>query len=305
MKYLVDEDFSMWLFFRRYEIKEGPDGRKYITPDQKSLPRPYNMQARKDELVLDAVNVGLMVLGRKSEDVIQEAVMEFVSKYGLLGMMTALPVTPEYMEYDITFFPPNRFIREKAMNTDNYQKIFFPFHELQSVRKNLEPDWEDHEQLKFWGLRNIVANQPSTVRMSFMSEYSEPYDWVVTQFKDWAYLLTSCYFFYKDGMVKDLKTNLALQQGVSAFGGVFPSYYMVLRERPTIKWEFNSLQQCIHLMLSFMLSDEKNPLRLCKYCHNAYIVADDDSWFCSEECKRKYTSNAGDFDLDDFIGDEW
>ena len=195
MKYLVDEDSSSWLFFRRYELKEGPDGRKYIMPDQNSYPWPYDVLEKKEELVLAAVNVGLLVLGKKSEDVIQDAVMEFVSKYGLLGMMTALPVTPEYMEYDITFFPPNRFIREKGMNTDDYQKIFYPFHDLEKVRKNLEPDWDDHKQRKFWLMRNIAANQPSTVRMSFMHEYAEPYDWVVTQFKDWAYMLTCCYFY--------------------------------------------------------------------------------------------------------------
>ena len=37
-----------------------------------------------------------------------------------------------------------------------------------------------------------------------------------------------------------------------------------------------------------MLSDEKNPLRLCKYCHKAYVVTEDDSWFCSEKCKKLY-----------------
>ena len=305
MKYLVDEDSSSWLFFRRYELKEGPDGRKYIMPDQNSYPWPYDVLEKKEELVLAAVNVGLLVLGKKSEDVIQDAVMEFVSKYGLLGMMTALPVTPEYMEYDITFFPPNRFIREKGMNTDDYQKIFYPFHDLEKVRKNLEPDWDDCKQLSFWGMRNIAGNQPPTVRMSFMHEYAEPYDWVVTQFKDWAYILTCCYFYYKDGKLNDLRTILALQDGLAAFGGVYPNYYLMLRNKPTISWEFHSLQQFIHLMLSFMLSDEKNPLRLCKYCHHAYFVKDDDSWFCSEECKHKYTANGNDFDLEDFIGDEW
>lgn len=73
MKYLVDEDSSLWLSFRRYALREGPDGRKYIMPDQNSYPWPYNVLEKKEELVLDAVNVGLLVLGKKSEDVIQNA----------------------------------------------------------------------------------------------------------------------------------------------------------------------------------------------------------------------------------------
>ena len=41
--------------------------------------------------------------------------MEFVTRYGLLGLMTALPTTPTFMDYEAVYLPKNHFIREESM----------------------------------------------------------------------------------------------------------------------------------------------------------------------------------------------
>lgn len=56
----------------------------------------YNPLKNPEELVLDALNVGMLSMGRKSEEVIQQGVLDFVNKYGLLGMMTVLPTTSNF-----------------------------------------------------------------------------------------------------------------------------------------------------------------------------------------------------------------
>ena len=287
MKYVVEQNISMWIHYSKYEIRIC-QGIEYIIPAQDAYPRPYNIQKKKEEIVLDAVNVGLLVLGKKSEQVIREAVLQFEKKYGLLGMMTALPVTPDFIEFPQTYFPKNRFIREKGLMTEEYMKKFFPFHDVEMVKKNLEPNWEDPDHTAFWSLLNGISDQPDAVRMSLQKEYSEPYEWVVNQLKDWAYMLSTTYLYYADGVVTDLEMNLTLQMGMEAFGGVAPSYIILLREKTTLWWHFNSLQQCIHMMLAFMLADEKNPLRLCKYCHKAFVMTEEDSWFCKSDCKDEF-----------------
>ena len=98
-------------------------------------------------------------------------------------------------------------------------------------------------------------------------------------------------FFVRPGHIF-LEMNLTLQMGMEAFGGVAPSYIILLREKPTLWWHFNSLQQGIHMMLAFMLADEKNPLRLCKYCHKAFIVTEEDSWFCKSDCEELFKKKA-------------
>ena len=44
-------------------------------------------------------------MGRKPEAEVEKAVMEFVTRYGLLGLMTALPTTPSFMDYEAVYLP--------------------------------------------------------------------------------------------------------------------------------------------------------------------------------------------------------
>ena len=66
-------------------------------------------------------------MGRKSEAVIEQAVLEIVHQYGLLGLMTALPTTPSFMEYEAVYLPKNRFIKAESMLTEAFLSLFYPF----------------------------------------------------------------------------------------------------------------------------------------------------------------------------------
>ncbi len=53
-------------------------------------------------------------------------------------------------------------------------------------------------------------------------------------------------------------------------------------------WDFHSLLLGIQMMFSFLLTDEKKPLRLCHNCQRAFLAARKDSLFCSPKCKRQF-----------------
>ena len=290
MNMKIDQRLISWPRYSKYEIVTAPNGSRYVRPIEDSYPMAFHYIKEKENIVIDAVNVGMLVLGKKSDEVIENAVLDFVIKYGLLGLMTALPNSPDFMEYEITFLPKNRFIREQHMKTDAYQKLFFPFHDLQKMRAKIErePDWYDPEDHSEWQMMMYHSDQPDAVMMTALKEYAEPYDWIVDQLKDWAYMVSTCYFFYNDGFIQDLQLRMSLQEGMEAYGGIAPSYIILLREKPTLWWHFHSLHQCIHLTLSFMLADDENPLRLCKYCKKAFVMNAYDSWFCKTECSINY-----------------
>ena len=294
MNMRIEQRLICWPRYDKYEVVSGPDDKRYIRPTEDAHPCAFHHVKEKEAMVIDAINVGMLFLGQKSEAVIEAAVLNFVTKYGLLGLMPALPNSPDYMEFEITFLPKNRFIRERYMKTDDFQKIFFPFHDLQEMRSKLErePEWHNPDDHSAWQMMMNLSDQPEGVMMTALKEYAEPYDWVVDQFKDWAYMVSSCYFFYKDGFITDLKLRISMQEGMEAYGGVAPSYIILLRDRPTLWWHFHSLYQCIHLTLSFMLADENNPLRMCKYCKKIYLAGTtEDEWFCGEKCKNAYEEN--------------
>ena len=52
-------------------------------------------------MVLKAINLGLMCMDKKNTyEQLQNAIMDFVTCYGLLGFMTALPTTPDFITYE-------------------------------------------------------------------------------------------------------------------------------------------------------------------------------------------------------------
>ena len=113
MKNLFEQSRSHWVRYDHYELKTAEDGKRYITPGKNAKPDVYNPLKEIPNIVLDALNVGMLLMGRKPEAEVEKAVMEFVTRYGLLGLMTALPTTPTFMDYEAVYLPKNHFIKEE------------------------------------------------------------------------------------------------------------------------------------------------------------------------------------------------
>ena len=60
--------------------------------------------------MLTAINIGTTAMNKASESKLKEAIMGFVSEYGMLGLMTALPTTPDFITYEAVYLPKNHFI---------------------------------------------------------------------------------------------------------------------------------------------------------------------------------------------------
>lgn len=223
--------------------------------------------------MLDALNVGMLLMGRKAEAEVEKAVMEFVTRYGLLGLMTALPTTPTFMEYEAVYLPKNHFIKEESKETDEYLSLFYPFDKLDLVKKGIESIWNVSGDRAMIALTMTFMDEPMAKTMSFQREYAEPYDWVAQQFKDWAFTLTNAFFYYNDYDFMSEDERGLNRKAMAAFGGIAPSYHIELLDKPTIYWDFHSLLLGIQMMFSFMLVDDEQPLRLCKHCHKVFWAA--------------------------------
>ena len=98
MNNLFAQSRSHWVRYDRYEIKTGRDGKRYITPEKTAKPDIYNPLKESSEMVLEALNVGMLMMNRAPADEVEKAILAFVTHYGLLGLMTALPTTPSFMD---------------------------------------------------------------------------------------------------------------------------------------------------------------------------------------------------------------
>lgn len=288
MSNLFQKTSSNWAQYDKYEWREDKEGTLYITPSPDAKVSLYNPLKDSEQMVLKAVNLGLMCMDKNNtQERLQNAIMDFVTCYGLLGFMTALPTTPDFITYHAVYLPKNHFIKEESMTTEKYLSYFFPFDKIDFVKNGMESSWST-DDVQMMALIMTMKNKPQAVMMSFQKEYAERYDWLVTLFKDWAFTFMSSFLYYQDfDMLDDMQKQL-YRQGMAAFGGIAPTYHIELLECPTIVWDFHSLLLGVQMMFSFMLTDEKSSLKVCKHCGNAFVAGRPNSVFCSGKCKNQY-----------------
>ena len=288
MKNLFERTSSTWVRYSEYEWKKSEDGILYLTPSKTAQPSIYDPLTEYQQIVLDAINIGRMGMSKKPDEEIQKTIQQFAVKYGLFGLMTALPTTPNFMDYKAVYLPKNHFIKEETMATEDYLKLFFPFDKLDVIKRGVESMWNIENDRVMMALAMTMTDKPMAVNMSFQREYAERYDWMKQQFTDWAFNYTTSMIYYEDYDTLNQDTKLMMQQSMAAYGGNTPTYHIALLDKPTIVWDFHSMLLGIQMMFSFMLTDTEKPIRLCKHCLQAFVASRPSSVFCSPQCKNKH-----------------
>ena len=288
MKNLFDRTSSNWVRYSEYEWKEAKDGKLYLTPTKTAQPSIYDPIRDYQQLVLDAVNIGLMNMRHTSDADLQKVIQQFAIKYGLFGLMTALPTTPKFMDYEAVYLPKNHFIEAETMPTEDYLELFFPFDELDVIKQGIKSMWSVSNDRIMMALMMTMSDNPMAVNMSFQREYAEPYEWMKKQFTDWAFTFTTSVLYYEDYAHLNSETKMLMQQAMEAFGGVAPTYRIALLDKPTIVWDFHSMLLIIQMMFSLMVTDQEKPMRICKHCSEVFVASRPSAVFCSPQCKNKY-----------------
>lgn len=282
---------SNWVRYSEYEWKSAADGTLYITPAKTARPSIYDPLGEYTQIVLDAINIGSMRSPKFSDKDIQEAIRQFAMKYGLLGLMTALPTTPSFMDYEAVYLPKNHFIKKETMSTRDYLNLFFPFDKPDVVKRGIESMWNISNDRVMAALAMTMSDKPMAVNMSFQREYAERYEWIRRQFTDLAFTYFTAMLYYEDYDKTSPEERLLLQQGMEAFGGIAPTYRIALLDKPTIIWDFHSLMLGVQMMFSFMLTDSEQPIRICQNCMKAFIASDQNAVFCSPQCEDMYNKD--------------
>lgn len=288
MKSLFERTSSNWVRYSEYEWKEAKDGNLYLMPAKTAQPSIYDPLSEYQNIVLDAINIGRMKGGKKSDKEIQKAIQQFAVKYGLLGLMTALPTTPSFMDYEAVYLPKNHFIKEESMSTKDYLELFFPFDKPDVVKRGIESMWNIRNDRVMMALAMTMSDKPMAVNMSFQREYAERYEWMQQQFEDIAFTYLTALLYYEDYDYLSSDQKMLMQQGMEAFGGIAPTYKIRLLDKPTIVWDFHSLMLGVQMMFSFMLTDQDKPLRICKHCSEIFVAGRPSAVFCSPQCKNKH-----------------
>ena len=288
MNTMFEHTSSLWIRYSSYEWKKGKDGNLYLTPAKEAALEIYDPLRDAQQIVVDALNIGRMCIGKKPDDEIQKMIQDFAVKHGLFGLMTALPTTPKFMDYEAVYLPKNPFIKAETMDTMEYLELFFPFDKLDVVKRGSSSVWNLEGDSSMLAFVATMSSRPMTVNMSFQREYAERYDWLKQQFTDWMFTFSTSFFYYQDYDKYNEDTRNLLRKSMSAYDHNAPTYHIALLDKPTIVWDFHSLLLGIQMMFSFMLTDQKTPLRLCRNCQKVFIASRPSNHFCSPGCKNRY-----------------
>ena len=171
MKQLFERTSSCWVRYDKYVIRRDAKGVKYITAAPDARPQIIDPLEDAQAMVLEALNVGRLYFGDDiPESKRESALLQFVHHYGLLGLMTALPTTPKFMQYEKVYLPKNHFIREEALETEQFLDYFFPFQKLNIRKHKTEFIWEVEGDTDTKALAMTFASDPDARSMSCQKE---------------------------------------------------------------------------------------------------------------------------------------
>ena len=220
MSFQFEHSNSTWVRYSEYEWKQAEDGKLYLTACADAQPTIYDPLKEYQQLVLDALHIGRLGMKQEQDDEeIQAEIKAFAEKYGLFGLMTALPTTPSFMDYEAVYLPKNRFIKKETMSTEDYLNLFFPFDKLDVVKRSVESLWNIEGDNMMMALAMTMSDRPMAVNMSFQRQYAESYEWMKQVFTDWAFNATTVFLYYNDYDKLDDDYKQLMRQSIRAFDG--------------------------------------------------------------------------------------
>lgn len=274
LREFFEKTSSDWVRYSKYEIKEK-DGQEYITPAADSKIELYNPLESAEDLVVNALNVGMFLcIGELDTKTKHDMLISFAHSYGLIGFMTAIPLSGNFMEYSHVFFGRNAFFDVGFMETREYLKLFQPF----GIKEGQPRDG-------FSLPVTLITGKTLEYSIVFSRNYSERTDWFEGVLKEFYMHFAACkgYEGTDNPALKD-----AFADTISGFSEYGLGFRMGVDGKPTMVWDFNSLKMVIETIYAFLISTADTPLRMCKRCGKAFYAKHGRSEFCSSRCRNQF-----------------
>lgn len=285
---LFTHSTSSWVRYDRYVVRKAGNGKRYLTPAEGALPQLINPFEKVQQMAMDAINIGIMVMDNRAGSIVEQAIIRFAANYGMLGLMTALPTTARFMDYFYVYLPKNDFIREESMETQAYTDLFFPFEKPTYRKEGDLVEWDIEGDVPIQALMLTLSqyDTPIATQMTFLRGYAEDLIWVKNVFRAFAYNLLTTLYYYSIPLTDEERTSF--RYSLQIFEGAAPTCHLELWDRPVVMWDYHSLLLGLQMAVFFTITDPKSPIHLCKNCGKAFFASRPNQLYCSDRCRRHY-----------------
>lgn len=248
-----------WVRYSEYEYKQFKNNGVRIVAAEGAKAEIYNPMEATISMLVDALNIGRICRHDLADA--EPLLLQFVRKYGLLGLAVDLPLQTDFLAAKEVILGENGFHGlSEMMPVSSYVDAFFP--------EGYLPD--ESQQLGSLTGRGNVYNS------IFSRAYGERKPWLVDYF---CSLNRWFEIFYENPAHTDLPLR-TLRYGV--VGG----------NPPKLVWVFPSLKSIMDMALAQCVSSPDTLLRICKNCGEIYYNEHVRSEFCSTRCRNQYNVRA-------------
>lgn len=202
----------------------------------------------------------LLNTGRSMKDATvekaEEPILNFVNRYGLLGVIAELPLNKDFYNHELVFLDGNLFTASGVMETEEFEDLF-----LEKAKPRITKSFKLDDYIK-------------------SKNYSEPITWIAEYIHElYEILLLSVKYKAEPDAVSfllndRLKTNIR--------------YRLTVTDKIQMQYEFHSLMGVLNFTMANLLSAEGAPLKICKHCKKAFISQNKRAEFCSERCRNQF-----------------
>lgn len=186
----------------------------------------------------------------------EEPILNFVNRYGLLGVIAELPLNKDFYNHELVFLDGNLFTASGVMETEEFEDLF-----LEKAKPRITKSFKLDDYIK-------------------SKNYSEPITWIAEYIHElYEILLLSVKYKAEPDAVSfllndRLKTNIR--------------YRLTVTDKIQMQYEFHSLMGVLNFTMANLLSAEGSPLKICKHCQRAFISRNKRAEFCSERCRNQF-----------------
>jgi hypothetical protein len=265
---------TSWVKFTDYEIRSNENSEHYITPTEKAIGSVYNPMEQIQDIVLDILNIGRCIAFKKlSDENIERAVLNFVRKYGLLGVMTDIPMNDNFIELEETYINKSCFFSAGKAKTTDYLEMFFPFDKKIGERK-----------LNAISIATLTNRDPA-FEFVFSVGYSEKMTWFATYCYEMFRYFISCIEY---NHVDDNQLNYAHRENINSFYKHKIRYSVTATDKVELVWDFASLKAMIDMYFISNVTGDEQPIKLCKHCGKVFFSTNNRSEFCTPRCRNQW-----------------
>lgn len=260
--------------YNKYKV-ETIENQKYILPDKNATKQAINITENIDTILVETLNLGKKVF--YEENIEDFELLEFVSKYGLFGFMADLPINRYYILDDEVAIRDPFYINYKdgvdLLKIEEYLKFFLPNltkKEIQNLIKKCKN--ELHSNTKKETYLTSILNE----YLIYSNNYAEPVDMILN------YVRSLYKNLYATIEHKPVEIFLPFLSTNNLTHNLEDLYY-----NNSFGFTINYLKQGIDTYYAMQVAQDVRLLKLCNFCHKAFIANNPKAEYDTPQCKNK------------------